>query len=123
MKRDGDQDDLELLPVPNDLEAFWMPFTATRQFKSKPRMLVGAKGMHYRSHDGRDILDATAGLWCVNAGHRHPKIVAAIQRAVATLEYAPSFQFGHPAPFELASRVAALMPGDLNRVFFCNSGS
>ena len=116
-------DDPAPLAVPNDLEAFWMPFTGNRQFKSKPRLLVSAKGMHYRSHDGREILDATAGLWCVNAGHRHPRIVEAIQRAVATLEFAPTFQFGHPAPFELASRVAALMPGDLNRVFFCNSGS
>ena len=116
-------DDPAPLAVPNDLEAFWMPFTGNRQFKSKPRLLVSAEGMHYRSHDGREILDATAGLWCVNAGHRHPRIVEAIQRAVATLEFAPTFQFGHPAPFELASRVAALMPGDLNRVFFCNSGS
>ncbi|HEX4112824.1 MAG TPA: aspartate aminotransferase family protein [Stellaceae bacterium] len=109
--------------VPNDLESFWMPFTANRQFKSNPRLLVGAKGMHYTAHDGRKIIDGTAGLWCCNAGHGHPKIVGAIQSQAAELDYAPAFQMGHPKAFELASRIASLFPGDLNRVFYTNSGS
>ena len=79
--------------------------------------------MHYRSHDGREILDSSAGLWCANLGHCHPKVVAAVQKGIATLDFAPTFQFGHNKVFELASRVAAEMPDDLNRVFFCNSGS
>jgi beta-alanine--pyruvate transaminase len=109
--------------VPNDLESFWMPFTANRQFKSRPRLLVGAKGLHYTSHDGRQILDGTAGMWCCNAGHGHPKIVGAIQAQAAEMDYAPAFQMGHPKAFELASRLASLFPGDLNRVFYTNSGS
>jgi len=109
--------------VPNDLEPFWMPFTANRQFKSRPRLLVGAKGMHYTSHDGRQILDGAAGMWCCNAGHGHPRIVGAIQAQAAEMDYAPAFQMGHPRAFELASRMAALFPGDLNRVFYTNSGS
>ena len=109
--------------VPNDLEPFWMPFTANRQFKSKPRLLVSAKDMHYRSVDGRSILDGTAGLWCVNAGHSRPRIVEAVQRQITELDYAPGFQMGHPKVFELAARVAALAPGDLDHVFFTNSGS
>jgi beta-alanine--pyruvate transaminase len=109
--------------VPNDLESFWMPFTANRQFKSRPRLLVGAKDMHYTSHDGRQVLDGTAGMWCCNAGHGHPKIVAAIQTQAAEMDYAPAFQMGHPKAFELASRIASLFPGDLNRVFYTNSGS
>jgi beta-alanine--pyruvate transaminase len=100
-----------------------MPFTANRAFKRAPRLLVEAKGMHYTSADGRQILDATAGLWCVNAGHCREPIVAAIQRAAATLDYAPAFQMGHPLSFDLATRVAELMPGDLDHVFFANSGS
>ena len=110
-------------PRPNDLDAFWMPFTANRQFKAAPRLLVAAEGMHYTSHDGRQILDGAAGLWCCNAGHGRKPIVEAIQRQAAELDFAPTFQMGHPKVFELASRVAALMPGDLNRVFFTNSGS
>lgn len=106
-----------------DLEALWMPFTANRAFKRAPRMLVEAKGMYYTSADGRQILDATSGLWCVNAGHCREPIVAAIQRAAATLDFAPAFQMGHPWSFELASRVAELMPGDIDHVFFANSGS
>src|SRR5918994_4422485 len=109
--------------APNDLQSFWQPFTPNRQFKAKPRLVVSAKGMHYRSHDGRAILDSSAGLWCANLGHCHPKVVEAVQRGIATLDFAPTFQFGHNKVFELASRVADAMPGDLNRVFFCNSGS
>jgi beta-alanine--pyruvate transaminase len=109
--------------MPNDLDAFWMPFTANRQFKAAPRLLVAAHGMHYTSHDGRRILDGTAGLWCCNAGHGDRRIVAAIQAQAAEMDYAPAFQMGHPKAFELASRLAALMPGDLGKVFFTNSGS
>ncbi len=109
--------------APNDLQSLWLPFTPNRQFKSHPRIVVSAKGMHYRSHDGREILDSSAGLWCANLGHCHPKVVEAVQKGVATLDFAPTFQFGHSKVFELASRVAAEMPDDLNRVFFCNSGS
>jgi beta-alanine--pyruvate transaminase len=110
-------------PIPNNLEAFWMPFTANRQFKQNPRMLVGAKDMHYTSADGRQILDGTAGLWCVNAGHGRPKIVEAVSRQVAELDYAPAFQMGHPKAFELAARLSAMMPSPLDHVFFTNSGS
>jgi beta-alanine--pyruvate transaminase len=109
--------------APNDLGPYWMPFTANRQFKSQPRLLVAANGHHYTAADGRRILDGTAGLWCCNAGHGHPKIVAAIQAQAAEMDYAPAFQMGHPKAFELASRVAALAPGDLDHVFFTNSGS
>ncbi|HYM01417.1 MAG TPA: aspartate aminotransferase family protein [Stellaceae bacterium] len=109
--------------VPNDLGPFWMPFTANRQFKSKPRLFVGAKDMHYTTAEGRQVLDATAGMWCCNAGHGHPKIVEAIQSQAAEMDYAPAFQMGHPKAFELAARVAAMFPGDLNHVFFTNSGS
>src|SRR6187455_2088331 len=109
--------------VPNDLEPYWMPFTANRAFKKRPRLIVGAKDMHYIASDGRRLIDGAAGLWCTNAGHNREPIVAAIQREAATLDYAPAFQFGHPKAFELASRVAALAPGDLDHVFFCNSGS
>jgi beta-alanine--pyruvate transaminase len=109
--------------APNDLESCWLPFTPNRQFKSKPRIVVAAKGMHYKSHDGRIILDGSAGLWCANLGHCHPRVVEAVQTAIATLDFAPTFQFGHGPVFELASRVAHQMPEDLNRVFFCNSGS
>jgi beta-alanine--pyruvate transaminase len=109
--------------APNDLEPYWMPFTANRQFKGAPRLLVGAKGLHYTTTEGRKVLDGTAGLWCCNAGHSHPKIVAAIQAQAAEMDYAPAFQMGHPKAFELAGRVAALAPGDLDHVFFVNSGS
>ena len=109
--------------VPNDLEPYWMPFTANRAFKKRPRLLVGAKDMHYIASDGRKLIDGSAGLWCTNAGHNREPIVAAIQREAATLDYAPAFQFSHPKAFELANRIAALAPGDLDHVFFCNSGS
>jgi beta-alanine--pyruvate transaminase len=108
---------------PNDLEPYWMPFTANRQFKGAPRLLVGAKGLHYTTVEGRKVLDGTAGLWCCNAGHSHPKIVAAIQAQAQEMDYAPAFQMGHPKAFELAGRVAALAPADLDHVFFVNSGS
>ena len=109
--------------VPNDLEAYWMPFTPNRAFKTAPRLIARAKDMHYYTPDGRAVLDGTAGLWCTNAGHNREPIVAAIRSQAAELDYAPAFQFSHPKAFELASRVAALAPGDLDHVFFCNSGS
>jgi len=109
--------------VPNDLEAFWVPFTPNRAFKRAPRLIARAKDMHYYTPEGRAVLDGTAGLWCTNAGHNREPIVAAIQRQAAELDYAPAFQFAHPKSFELASRIAALAPADLDRVFFCNSGS
>ncbi len=107
----------------NDLDAYWMPFTANRQFKANPRMVVGADGMYFKLSDGRDLMDGIAGLWCCNAGHNRPRIVDAIQKQAAELDYAPAFQMGHPKQFELASRLARMMPGDLNKVFFTNSGS
>ncbi|MDM7947489.1 aspartate aminotransferase family protein [Oceanibaculum nanhaiense] len=107
---------------PNDLESYWMPFTANRAFKKNPRMLVEAEGMHYTTADGRRILDGTAGLWCVNAGHRREKIVKAIQKQAEKLDYAPSFQMGHPLSFELASRLTTMLPG-YDRVFFTGGGS
>jgi beta-alanine--pyruvate transaminase len=108
---------------PSALDAFWMPFTANRQFKANPRMLVRAEGMHYWTADGRKILDGAAGLWCVNAGHGRKEITEAVSRQLATMEYAPSFQMGHPAAFELANRLVEHTPGDLDHVFFANSGS
>ncbi len=108
---------------PNDLDSYWMPFTANRQFKAKPRLMASAEGMYYHSTDGRKILDGTAGLWCVNAGHGRREIADAVQRQLIALDYAPAFQMGHPAIFEAASRIAALLPGDLDHVFFGNSGS
>ena len=109
--------------LPNDLESFWLPFTPNRAFKRAPRLIARAKDMHYFTPDGRAVLDGTAGLWCTNAGHNRDSIVAAIVRQAEELDYAPAFQFAHPKAFELASRVAALAPADLDRVFFCNSGS
>ncbi len=105
------------------LEAFWMPFTANRQFKEQPRLLARAEGMHYWTPDGRKVLDGCAGLWCVNAGHGRKEITAAVAEQMATLDYAPTFQMGHPAAFELANRLVKLTPGDLDHVFFTNSGS
>ena len=109
--------------IPNDLAAFWLPFTPNRAFKKKPRLISRAKDMHYYTPEGREILDATAGLWCSNAGHNRAPIVAAIQRQAAELDYAPVFQYAHPLAFQLSSRVAELAPGDLDHVFFANSGS
>ena len=108
---------------PNDLSAYWMPFTANRQFKQNPRLLVSAERMHYKTADGRQLLDGIAGLWCVNAGHKRPRIVKAIQDQVAELDFAPPFQMGHPKAFELASRLTAITPDGMDRVFFTNSGS
>jgi beta-alanine--pyruvate transaminase len=105
------------------LEELWMPFTSNRAFKRAPRMLASASGMYYTSVDGRAILDGTAGLWCVNAGHCREPIVRAVQEAAATLDFAPGFQMGHPYSFALAERVAQMLPGDLDHVFFVNSGS
>ena len=105
------------------LEALWMPFTANKAFKHEPRLLVSAEGMHYTDALGRRILDGTAGLWCVNAGHARAPIVQAIRDAALRLDFAPSFQMGHPSSFQLAARLAELLPGDLDHVFFTNSGS
>ncbi len=112
------------MKLENDpLAAWWMPFTANRAFKAAPRMLSAAKDMHYTSGDGRQILDGTAGLWCVNAGHCREPIVEAIRRTAGEMDFGPAFQLGHPLAFELAARVAQLMPEPLDRVFFTNSGS
>src|SRR5687768_8413255 len=105
------------------LDAYWMPFTANRQFKSAPRLVVAAKDMHYVTEDGRRILDGTSGLWCVNAGHCRPKIVEAVKRQVETMDYSPAFQMGHRGAFRVAERLANLAPGDLDHVFYANSGS
>ena len=109
--------------VPNDLAAHWMPFTANRAFKKAPRLLAGAKDMHYITVDGRKIIDAASGMWCTNAGHGRTQISSAIAKMAETLDYAPPFQFGIPQSFELASRIADLAPAGLDHVFFCNSGS
>ena len=105
------------------LEHFWMPFTANRQFKQAPRLLARAEGMYYWTHDGRQVLDGTAGLWCVNAGHCRAPIVEAVQRQAATMDFAPTFQMGHPVVFEAATAVARVAPQGMERVFFTNSGS
>jgi beta-alanine--pyruvate transaminase len=111
--------------IPNtlSLDSFWMPFTANRQFKAAPRLIASAEGMHYTTVDGRKVLDGSAGLWCVNAGHGRRQIAAAVERQLTTLDYAPSFQIGHPIAFDFAERLAAIAPGGLDRVFFTNSGS
>lgn len=109
--------------APNDLNAFWMPFTANRQFKKNPRMFVAADGMYYTTADGRQVLDGTAGLWCCNAGHNQPRIVEAIAKQTAELDYAPAFQMGHPKAFELANRLVDIAPDGINHVFYTNSGS
>lgn len=107
----------------NAMDAYWMPFTANRHFKQNPRMIAGAKGMYYSTTEGKQVMDGTAGLWCVNAGHAAPRITEAVQNQMTELDYAPAFQMGHPKAFELANRLAELAPGDLNHVFFTNSGS
>src|ERR1700680_1357972 len=115
----------QLTPAPanGDLDAFWMPFTANRQFKANPRLLVRADGMRYWTADGREVLDAVAGLWCVNAGHGRREITEAVTQQLNTMEFAPTFQMGHPIAFELANRLAAIAPPGMDRVFFTNSGS
>ena len=105
------------------MDAFWMPFTASRQFKQAPRMLAKAAGMHYWTPEGRQILDGIAGLWCVNAGHARPKIVQAIAAQAAEMDFCPPFNMAHPKAFELAERLVKLSPAGLNKVFFTNSGS
>ena len=111
--------------IPNSLslDAFWMPFTANRQFKATPRLLASAEGMHYTTVDGRKVLDGSAGLWCVNAGHGRRQIAAAVERQLTTLDYAPAFQMGHPIAFDFAEKLAAIAPRGLDRIFFTNSGS
>jgi beta-alanine--pyruvate transaminase len=121
----------QLHPVPSNIEpaanteldAFWMPFTANRQFKGNPRLLARAEGMHYWTADGREVLDGVAGLWCVNAGHGRREITEAVTKQLSTMEFAPTFQMGHPIAFELANRLTAISPPGLDRVFFTNSGS
>ena len=110
-------------PTPNNLESFFMGFTPNASFKKRPRLIARAQDMHYYDMKGRAILDGSAGLWCSNAGHCRKPIVEAIQKQAAELDFAPTFQYGHPKIFELASRLATLAPGDLNYAFFCNSGS
>lgn len=114
---------LDRPPVPNDLSAYWMPFTANRQFKKAPRMFVSADRMHYTTADGREVLDGTAGLWCCNAGHNRPRIVEAIRQQAGELDYAPSFQMGHPKAFDLANRLRDMAPAGFDHAFFTNSGS
>jgi len=107
----------------SDLEAYWMPFTANRQYKSKPRLLSRASGMYYETPEGRRILDGTAGLWCVNAGHGRPEITQAVARQLEVMDYAPAFQMGHPIAFELANALVKITPKGLDHVFYTNSGS
>lgn len=102
--------------VPADMEALWMPFTANRQFKANPRMLSRAEGMYYWTPEGRPVLDAAAGLWCVNAGHGRKEITDAVAKQIAVMDYAPPFQMGHPIGFEFASALAAIAPKGLDRV-------
>jgi beta-alanine--pyruvate transaminase len=113
----------EITARPNNLEAFWMPFTANRAYKSTPRLLARAEGMLYYTSDGREVIDGTAGLWCVNAGHGRREITEAIQRQAATMDFAPTFQLGHPVVFQAAAKVAEHTPPGLDRIFFTNSGS
>src|SRR6202049_5372791 len=115
----------QLTPAPanGDLDAFWMPFTANRQFKANPRLLARAEGMYYLTPDGREVLDGVAGRWCVNAGHSRREITEAVTRQLGTMEFAPAFQMGHPIAFELANRLAKIAPPGLDRIFFTNSGS
>ncbi len=113
----------EAAPRGAALDAYWMPFTANRQFKKEPRLLAKASGMHYWTPEGREILDACAGLWCVNAGHARPRIVKAISDQAAEMDFAPPFNVGHPKQFELAQRLVALTPKGLDKVFYTNSGS
>lgn len=106
-----------------DTDAFWMPFTPNRQFKAQPRLVASAEGIAYRTPEGREVLDGSSGLWCVGAGHRHPRISEAMKRQIDVLDYASNFQVGHPGAFALAERLAALAPPGLDRVFLVNSGS
>ena len=107
----------------SQLEAYWMPFTANRQFKAKPRMVAEAKGVFYKTPEGQEILDATSGLWCVNAGHGREEIEQAVSRQLREMDFAPSFQFGHPIGFQFANRLIDIAPEGFDKVFFANSGS
>ena len=107
----------------NNLDAFWMPFSANRSFKETPRMLARAEGMSYFTQDGREIIDGTAGLWCVNAGHGRREITEAIQKQAAVMDFAPAFNMGHPIAFQAAAKVAEITPEGMDRIFFTNSGS
>jgi beta-alanine--pyruvate transaminase len=111
------------VPRPNNLDAFWMPYSDNKYFKDRPRMLARAEGMHYYTPEGREILDGTSGLWCCNAGHGRREIVEAIQKQAAIMDFAPAFQLGHPIAFEAAARIADMTPDGMDRVFFTNSGS
>ena len=112
---------------PNNLDAFWMPYTANRAYKASPRLLARAEGVHYYTPEGREVLDGTAGLWCVNAGHGRPEIAEAIKRQADEMDFAPTFQMGHPIAFEFAEKLGKIAPGgpaaQLDRVFFTGSGS
>ncbi|MGF1631177.1 MAG: aspartate aminotransferase family protein [Kiloniellaceae bacterium] len=110
-------------PIPNSLEQHWMPFTANRHFKANPRILTRAEGMYFTTDHGDKVIDGSAGLFCVAAGHGRREIAEAVTEALTTLDYAPPFQFGHPASFEVARRIASVTPGDLDHIFFTNSGS
>ena len=116
---------MTLHQIPNTIktDSFWMPFTANRQFKKAPRLFSSAEGMHYTTVDGRKVIDASAGLWCVNAGHGRRQIAAAVERQLMTLDFAPAFQMGHPLAFDFAERLAEIAPDGLDRIFFTNSGS
>lgn len=116
---------MTLHQIPNTIktDSFWMPFTANRQFKKAPRLFSSAEGMHYTTVDGRKVIDGSAGLWCVNAGHGRKQIAAAVERQLMTLDFAPSFQMGHPLAFDFAERLAEIAPKGLDRIFFTNSGS
>jgi beta-alanine--pyruvate transaminase len=118
-----DKSPASAVSAPNDLAAFWMPFTANRAFKRTPKMIAGAKDMHYITTDGRKVIDGASGMWCTNAGHSRDAIAAAIAKQAQELDFSPPFQFGQPKAFELASRIAQLAPAGLEQVFFCNSGS
>ena len=106
-----------------NLDAYWMPYTGNRQFKRDPRMIESASGVWFTDSDGRQVLDGHSGLWTSGLGHARPEITEAVSRQMAELDFCPPFQFGHPKAFELATRIADLMPGDLNHVFYTNSGS
>ena len=118
-----DKSPASAVSAPNDLAAFWMPFTANRAFKRTPKMIAGAKDMHYFTTDGRKVIDGASGMWCTNAGHSRDAIAAAIGEQAKELDFSPPFQFGQPKAFELATRIAQMAPAGLEQVFFCNSGS
>ncbi len=112
-----------IAPLGNSLEQHWMPFTANRSFKANPRIMSGASGMYYTTERGDKLVDGSAGLFCVAAGHGRPEIADAVSQTLREMDFVPPFQYGHPKSFELARRIAAVTPGDLNHIFFCNSGS